>query len=34
VRLGDFWWRTVVKGTGSDPWAAFRDALETLAPVL
>ncbi len=34
VRLGDFWWRTVVKGTGSDPWTAFRDALETLAPVL
>ncbi len=34
VRLGDFWWRTVVKGTGPDPWTAFRDALETLAPVL
>ena len=34
VRLGDFWWRSVVKGTGPDPWAAFREALETLAPGL
>ncbi len=34
VRLGDFWWRTVVRGTGPDPWTAFREALETLAPGL
>jgi len=34
VRLGDIWWRSVVKGTGSDPWMALRVALETLAPGL
>ncbi len=33
VRLGDVWWRSVVTGTGSDPWTALREALETLAPV-
>jgi hypothetical protein len=32
VRLGDIWWRSVVRGTGSDPWTALRVALETLAP--
>jgi hypothetical protein len=34
VRLGDIWWRSVVRGAGPDPWTAFREALETLAPVL
>ena len=34
VRLGDIWWRSVVTGTGADPWTALRKALETLAPVL
>lgn len=34
VRLGDIWWRSVVKGVGPDPWTALRDALETLAPGL
>jgi hypothetical protein len=34
VRLGDIWWRSVVRGTGSDPWTALRVALETLAPGL
>jgi hypothetical protein len=34
VRLGDIWWRSVVSGTGPDPWTALRVALETLAPGL
>ena len=32
VRLGDVWWRSVVRGTGPDPWTALREALNTLAP--
>jgi hypothetical protein len=34
VRLGDVWWRSVVRGKGADPWTALRVALEALAPGL
>ncbi len=34
VRLGTIWWRTVARGEGDDPWAAMREALNTLVPDL
>ncbi len=34
VRLGTLSWRTVAQGEGDDPWAAMREALNTLVPDL
>lgn len=33
VRLGQVLFRTVARGTGTDPWSALRDALQGVLPV-